>query len=91
MGAETKITLTLPTELVEWLEEQVATGDFPDMDAAILAAIRAHLARRARERAHDERLHQLLDEAEKGPWFDGEEVFRELVEESQADLRATSK
>lgn len=90
MAAETSVTLTLPAELVAWLEACVARGEFPSVDAAIAATLAERQARRAEERVAQEGLHRLLDEAEEGPWFDGDDVFRELAEECEADLRPTS-
>jgi Arc/MetJ-type ribon-helix-helix transcriptional regulator len=88
MDAETKITVTVPADLIGWLEARVADGEYVSIDAAVEAAVRNALARQAEQSRAANRLHELLDEAEKGPWFDGEEVFRELIEECEADMRA---
>ena len=88
MGVETKITISLPAEVIADLEADIAEGRYPSIDAAIEDAVKGYLARRDHERLAKDRLHDLLDEAEKGPWFDGEEVFRELIEECEAEVRA---
>jgi Arc/MetJ-type ribon-helix-helix transcriptional regulator len=87
MGAETKITVTLPAEIVADLEADVAEGRFPSPDAAIVAALEEAAARRVEAEIGVERLRELLEEAEGSPSVDGNEVFDRLIAKYEAMAR----
>ncbi len=80
MGLETKITISLPAEVVADLETAVAEGRFASMDAAIAEAVDEIWYRDFEERVGRERLATLLQEgADSGPSVDGEQVFERLI------------
>lgn len=79
MGAETKITVTLPTDLVADLEAAVAAGDHASLDAAIQAALEETFFKQFVDRVGVARLRASLEKAEAGPTVDGESVARRLM------------
>lgn len=81
MGAETKITITLPTKLVAELEASVAAGEHVSLDAAIRAALEDFEATRLYPPMDPERVRAFVQEGiDSGPGLDGEEVFAELIQ-----------
>lgn len=86
MGAETKITISLPTDLVADLEAAVAAGDFTSLDAAIREALEEVESIRRIDNADPVRLAALIQEGvDSGPDLDGEQVFAEILADLEAE------
>jgi Arc/MetJ-type ribon-helix-helix transcriptional regulator len=87
MGVETKITISLPAEVVADLETAVAEGRYVSMDAAIAEALAEADYRRFEAEIGIPRLRELLEEAEAGPTVDGNAVFDRLIAKYESMAR----
>ncbi|MBT9444453.1 MAG: type II toxin-antitoxin system ParD family antitoxin [Hyphomonadaceae bacterium] len=89
MGAQTKITITVPTELLELLQADIAAGDHHSLDAAVIEALEAYRATQFERRLGPERLEAFIMEGvNSGPGLDGEQVFAELIAKYEAQAAA---
>lgn len=74
-------TLSLPDDLAAVVDAAVATGDYPDREAALRAALEAWQARRDEHAAAIAKVRRLWDEGlASGPSLDGDAVLDELRE-----------
>lgn len=74
------ITVTLPGDLVDGLDEAVRAGDYSSRDEAVRIGIETVEADRIIERIGIDRVRQMWREGiESGPGKDGEEVFARLI------------
>lgn len=84
MGAETKITITLPTELLADIEAAVAAGDHDSIDEAIQSALEERETERLLRRADRAKLAALIQEGvDSGPGIDADIVFERLLRRYQ--------
>jgi len=85
MGAETKITISLPTELLAEIEAAVAAGEHESVEEAIQSALEERETKRFVRRAYHTKLAALIQEgADSGPGIDGEAVFDHLIKKYAA-------
>lgn len=60
------MTITLPSELSQWVQEQLASGKYDSPSELFAHLVRAEQRRRLREQI-DDRLHRSLDSGEATP------------------------
>jgi Arc/MetJ-type ribon-helix-helix transcriptional regulator len=74
------ISVTLPGEMVDGLDQAVAAGEYSSRDEALQIAVETLETDKIVERLGVERVRALLREgAESGPGVDGEAVFARLL------------
>lgn len=74
------ITVTLPGELVDSLDQAVQAGEYASRDEAVQIGVETLEADKMIERIGVERLREMLREgAESGPSVDGEKVLQRLI------------
>lgn len=78
------ITVTLPSGLVDSLDEAVQAGDYSSRDEAVRIGIETVEADRIIERIGIERVREMWRQGvESGPGKDGHEVFERLIAKYQ--------
>jgi Arc/MetJ-type ribon-helix-helix transcriptional regulator len=74
------ITVTLPDDLVEGLDEAIKAGEYASRDEAVRVGLETVEADRMIERIGIERVRQMWREGtESGAGVEGHAVFRELI------------
>lgn len=74
------ITVTLPRDLVDGLDEAVKAGEYASRDEAVRIGIETVEADRMIERIGIERVREMVRQGvESGPSRDGNEVFARLI------------
>jgi len=82
MGRMEKLSIELPREVSEIVEEAVASGEFASASEMVSSALAEWKSARLIHGYTVEELRALVDEAEaSGDPIDGEEAFRQIKEE----------
>lgn len=78
------ITVTLPSNLIDGLDQAIEAGDYPSRDEAIRLGLETVEADRVIERIGRERVREMWRQGvESGPGKDAEEVFQRLIAKYQ--------